>query len=454
MRARGPSRARRGSRTDDGRDARPRSLQTDLLNLQAAAGNAAVSGLLQRQPLPQAGWSDPDPVADPAVGFSWNKAAQFVGKVGRYPLQGLAEGTQEEWKGPESLKLTQQEGAKGKAIGLVHKDIKLDKPVIVLVHLHGYAEDASTRPYAGYRQHKKTRKVRDVEHDRIAQQIEAAGDPQIIVVLPQGGERSQFGKDAKDPYNTFASDKYVDGVLKELVRVKALAQVPAPVRVVISAHSGGGHTVGSMLAAENQKRAGGQPSGLSSAPTSLGGVVLFDAMTWNELKQVKAWVLGELNKLRAVLADPARSTADKDKAVAGAPRFRGYYSLGESYVAKYKDLESAIRVWFVTHGASLGAHADKVWELFQVVPWGGKAGEGHETIIRGSGLGNTKAPIAGNLTDALKALKNPTAAKPRPVPPPTEAAEAGADSPPGPGFPLTHGAARARSGIGVPRRGA
>ena len=421
-----------------------------MLNLQVAAGNAAVSVLLQRQPLPQAGWSDPDPVADPAIGASWNKAGRFVGKVGRYPLQGLPEGTQQEWKGPESLKLTQQEGAKGKAIGLVHKDIKLDKPVIVLVHLHGYAENASTRPYAGWRQHKKTRKVRDVEHDRIAQQIEAAGDPQIIVVLPQGGEQSQFGKDAKDPYNTFVSDKYVDAVLKELVRVKVLAQVPAPVRVVISAHSGGGHTVGSMLAAENQKRAGGQPTGLSSAPSTLGGVVLFDAMTWNELKTVKAWVLGELNKLRAVLSDPAKSAGDKQKALENAPRFRGYYSLGESYVGKYENLEQAIRGWFVTNGASLGA-------------------------VRGQGLGPVPGRAVGRqgggrsrddrAWERARQHESPDCRQPHrraqgahesdcreaqasaPAAEAAKAAKAVADTPPGAGLSLTHGAARARSAL-------
>jgi hypothetical protein len=38
-----------------------------VLRLHAAAGNAAVSGLLQRQPLPQAGWSDADAAVDPAV---------------------------------------------------------------------------------------------------------------------------------------------------------------------------------------------------------------------------------------------------------------------------------------------------------------------------------------------------------------------------------------------------
>ena len=391
--------------------------QTHVLGLQASAGNAAVSGFLQRQP--QAGWSDADPAVDPAVNFSWNKERHSVGSIGRYPLQGLPEGNQEEWKGSESMKLT-TEGAKGKAIALVPAKLNPADPVTVFVLLHGYAEDASTRPYGGWRQHKRTHKVRDVEHDRIAQQIEATGDKQIIGLLPQGGERSQFGKEAakrKDPfkpYNTFFSDAYVTEALKELKRVGGLASIPTKVKVAIAAHSGGGHTVRSMLVAENEKRVGRPPGDHSSAPASLGEVVLFDAMTWDELGDVKTWVLGELDELLAALT--AAKPADKQKVIDAAPRFRGYYTLGESYVAKYKDLERAIRGWFLKNNAALGTWADKVWPLFQVVPWGGKAGETHETIIRGTSLKVTQA--AGNLTDALNAIKNPTARDPVPVPPP------------------------------------
>jgi hypothetical protein len=411
VRARGRSRLRGGTRSHDGRELLPESAQTHLLSLQASAGNAAVAGLLQRQP--KAGWSDADTAVDPTVGWSWNKERHPVGSVWRYPLQNLPVGNQRDWTSGASAVLT-GEGAKGKAIGLVPEKLDPDDPVTVLIHLHGYAEKTS-RPYAGWRQHKTSHKVRDVEHDRIAQQIEATRDPQIIGVLPQGGEQSQFGMDPKDPYNTFGSDGYVKAVLKELARVGALAKVPAKVKVVVSAHSGGGHTVASMLAGENEKRAGFLPIGFSSAPSSLGGVMLFDAMTWSELKTVKEWVLGELNKLLAVLSSGAKDDA-KQKAIDDAPRFRGYYTLNETYVAKYEDLDQAIRKWFRDNGGALGTWADKVWPLFQVVPWGGKSGETHETIVRGSSLKVTLA--GGNLTEALKAVKNPTALTPRPLPPP------------------------------------
>ena len=403
-------------RRDERHEVVPTNAQAHPLGLLADAGNAAVSAILQRQP--QAGWSDADPAVDPAVKFSWNKERHSVGSIGRYPLQGLFEGNQEEWKGsPESMKLT-TEGAKGKAIGLVPEKLKPEDPVTVFVLLHGYAESAKTRPYAGWRQHLKTHKVRDVEHDRIAQQIEATGDKQIIGILPQGGEKSQFGKETAakgfmKPYNTFFTDAYIAAVLKELKRVGGLASVPTKVKVVVSAHSGGGHTVGSMLTAENEKRAGRPPGDHSSAPSSLGGVVLFDAMTWTEQATVKAWILGELDKLLAILTGPS---PDKQKAIDDAPRFRGYYTLNESYVKKYEDLDKAIRGWFQKNAPALGSWTDKLWPLFQVIPWGGHAGETHETIIRGSALGTT--PAVGNLTSALKAIKNPTARDPVPVAPP------------------------------------
>jgi hypothetical protein len=435
VRARGRSRLRGGTRSHDGRELFATSAQTHLLSLQASAGNAAVSGLLQRQP--EAGWSDADSAVDPAVGWSWNKERHRVGSVWRYPLQNLPVGNQLDWTSGASAVLT-GEGAKGKAIGLVPEKLNPDDPVTVLIHLHGYAEKTS-RPYAGWRQHKKSHKVRDVEHDRIAQQIEATRDPQIIGVLPQGGEKSQFGKDPKDPYHTFGSDGYVKAVLKELERVGALANVPAKVKVVVSAHSGGGHTVASMLAGENEKRAGFLPIGFSSAPSSLGGVMLFDAMTWSELKTVKEWVLGELNKLLAVLTSGAKDDA-KQKAIDDAPRFRGYYTLNETYAAKYEDLDKAIRKWFSDNGDALGTWADKVWPLFQVVAWGGNSGETHETIVRGSSLKVT--PAGGNLTEALKAVKNPTALTPRPLPPPPK-------PPPKPKSPSSS-RSRSRRGTRVP----
>src|SRR5262245_5801807 len=213
----------------DGRGVRRRDLHAEMLHLQATAGNAAVGALLrrcgptllQRKPKEQAGWPDADPAVDPATSFSWNKEKHFVGSIGRYPLAGLPEGNQRKWLEGWSKTVT-VEPANGRAIALVTKEPPFDpkKPVLVLVHLHGYAEQ-SVRPYPGWRQHSTTHKVRDVEHDRIAQQIEEANNPQIIGVLPQGGEQSDFGTDKDDPYNTFASDNYIRDVLKKLADVWA-----------------------------------------------------------------------------------------------------------------------------------------------------------------------------------------------------------------------------------------
>jgi hypothetical protein len=352
-------------------------MHTEVLRLQATAGNAAVAGLLrtrrliQRDPQEKAGWTDADKNVDPAVGFSWNKDMHLVGSVGRYPLQGLAEGLQEDVldKGSASAQMT-TESARGRAIALVPSRIEPNNPVKVLLHLHGYAETTG-RPYAGWRTHSTTHKVRDVEHDRIAQQIEAAQDPQIIGLLPQGGEESQFSKSGKKPYDTFAADPYLDEVLGKLVKVGALKSLPKERRVILAAHSGGGHTIRSMLEGENQKRAGGKADGFSSPPAAL----------------------------------------------AATPRFRGYYGEGGFYVDRYTQLDTAIKKWFADNGKALGPYADKVWPLFQVVavPGLGKTkSEKHEAIVRGHALGDTKAPVAGTVTDALKTLDHPTAPAPRP----------------------------------------
>jgi hypothetical protein len=394
---------------------RPVRAADQLLRLQQSVGNQAVVTLL-RQPAPEVpGWKDADPAVDPAVGFAWNIERRAVGAVGRYPIQGLLQGVQEPWLSGASKKLTRESAAGGRAIALVPGGLDPGRPVRVLLHLHGYAETAG-RPYAGWRARRDTHKVRDVEHDRIAQQIEATGDPQIIGLLPQGGEKSQFSKSSGDPYNTFASDAYINEVLAKLVRVGALASEPKEHTVTLSAHSGGGHTIRSMLEFENRQRGGRPTKGLSPPPTALSEVVLFDAINNDaELETARTWVTGKLDGLLAVLSDPGKSTADKDQALAATPRLRGYYAEGGFYVERYKALDGAIRLWFVDHGDALGAYADQVWARFQVVPvpgLGKTKPEKHEAIVRGHALGDAKAPAAGTLTDALNA---PVAATPRPM---------------------------------------
>jgi hypothetical protein len=363
-----------------------------VLGLQRSAGNRAVTALLQRKT--DLRWSG-------ATGI--NEERTDVGAVRRIPVEGLALGNQKAWRGGASAMLT-DESAAGRAIALLPVGLVPTARVRVLVHLHGYAETAD-RPYAGWRARKDTGEVRDVAHDRIAQQIEAAGDPQVIGILPQGGERSQFG----DDYG-FQTDAYVGDVLDRLVRGGELAIKPAW-SIVLSAHSGGGHTVRNILEADlhqlTGEKVGERQRGKDAAappPASLAQVTLFDAINNDrELGTTVAWVTARLNDVLSVVGDGKAPEAAKEKKLAETPRFRAYYA---SYVGRHAKLKKAIVDWFRVNRPALGPYAERVWAMFQVVPvkdakTGGLVS--HEEVVRGHRLGDKKAPAAGALTDALAA---------------------------------------------------
>lgn len=66
------------------------------------------------------------------------------------------------------------------------------------------------RGFAGWRQHKKSGQVRDVACDQIAQQIEAARSNQLIGILPQGVNKSNYGQISPDPYIRDAFDRLTE----------------------------------------------------------------------------------------------------------------------------------------------------------------------------------------------------------------------------------------------------
>ena len=146
-----------------------------------------------------------------------------VGKVRRIPLEGLAEGTDANVRGAGGRKIPElsSEGATGKAIVLVPAALDATGSIEVVVFLHGFTE-GRFRPYAGWRQlvdpkpktsdlsaelqerlprlrqgidATDTAPVRDVALDQVEQQLEESGQTQLVIVLPQGGLKSQFGKE-------------------------------------------------------------------------------------------------------------------------------------------------------------------------------------------------------------------------------------------------------------------
>jgi len=377
-----------------------------LLRLQRMAGNAAAAGLLQRVMVQRAdaGWAD---AAE--QGHFWNAAMREVGNVRRYPLQLASGGFEGAGLDEASASLT-TESAQHRAIALVPAGLDPTKPVTVLLHFHGHAETAG-RPYASWREHKRTRQVRDVAHDQIAQQIEAAGDPQVLGVLPVGVGRSLFAK----TYGSFAGGPYLDQVFQALADVGATASKisSAAARVVLGAHSGGWFTVRSMLEASMAQAAGGPVTGKSTAGLPIAGVALFEGhLDGGNWTTVRRWAYSHLDRL-AALMDTNADPAVKEGAIRATPTLRAYY--GRSYTESHRLLDEALRAWFNqpfkgderrTNRQVLGGWYERVAALFRVVR---VAGVGHEEIVRGHARTDTKAPYAGSVTDALKAVEDPTA---------------------------------------------
>lgn len=391
------------------RPARGKLQAADLLDLQRQAGNQAVTALV-RAVQRVGGWSDADAKAgkgvapgDPRTG--WNEGEHAVGTIRRIPIDGLVHGLQNASAGDGGKALTTEDVAgkpagparsepaeqagRGRAIALLPQTVRTDLPVEVLFHLHGNTEHAG-RDYAGWRQHKDTGAVRDVERDKIAQQIQAAGSTQLVGILPMGMNQSQFG--------AISPDAYIRDAFDRLTEIGAWKAAPPKFRVVLSAHSGGGFTVEKML----RGRKGYQ------LPQNLGMIILFEAN--NNLKSLRpgeqqaftAWALNQLDAHLAVITS-GRSDAEKRAHLAQATRLRAFFDprKGHSYGAIYRPLRTAVEQWFSAHAARLGPYESDVRSLIQVV----EQSVGHERQMQ-TGLGS-----------ALTALPGTPATGPRAAPP-------------------------------------
>ena len=371
----------------------------DVLDLQRDAGNHAVAGLMR--PVQRVGgWKDADTrpgkgIAQGEPKTGWNVEEHAVGTIRRIPVDGLTQGLQSPVAGDGGKSLTKEEvggtltgparsdkaeqGGRGRAIALVPSGLKPELPVEVLFHFHGSTENAS-RGFAGWRQHKDSGAVRDVERDRIAQQIEASRNPQLVGILPMGVNQSSFGAISPDPYIRDAFDR--------LGELGAWPAAPKTFRVVLSAHSGGGFAIERMM----RGRAGFQ------MPQNLGMIVLFEAN--NNLKSLKkgerqaftAWALGQLDAHLAYLTGPA-SSADKRTYLQKATRLRAFFDprKGHGYGSIYLPLRKAVADWFTAdRRAALGPYLAEMQSLFQIV----EQSVGHEGQMR-AGLGSALAALPG-----------------------------------------------------------
>lgn len=425
-----------------------------VLGLQRNAGNRAVAELvhsgpntrlrpgMRRTPALQrvGGWSDADTRAgagltpgEPKTG--WNVGEHAVGGIRRIPIDGLVSGLQEAAGSDGGKSLTTEEVAgtvagparsdvaeqagRGRAIALVPKLIKPDQSVDVLFHLHGNTENAD-RGFAGWRQHKQSGKVRDVERDRIAQQMEAAGSPQLVGILPMGLNQSQFG--------AISPDSYIRDAFDRLAELGAWPAAPKNFRVVLSAHSGGGFTVERML----KGRKGYQ------LPANLGMIVLFEAnnstkgLKPGQVPAFQTWAISQLDAHLAYLTSSSHTDADKTKYLAGATRLRAYFDprKGHSYGATYRPIRDAVAAWLAANGAKLGTYLPEVRGLIQVV----EQEVGHEGQMR-AGLGNALAdlPAAGSGSGGTPGSRTTTPPAPggTSVPAPSTGGSSSAGSPTG-----------------------
>ena len=361
-----------------------------MLTLQSRAGNHAVSSLLtDRATAPTAqrdkvaaGWEDADRRG--AVG-GWNVTTHDVGTIRRVPLEGLS-GNKKDAVGDESNKTT--ESAAGRAIVLIPGTVKPGQQVDVLFHFHGFTHREGD-PYAGWRQHKRSGTVRDVDQDRIEGQLEVSGQKSMIAVMPQGVGGSNFGG--------LDVDSYLTEVFTRLAKANeppgSAADKPLTRgRLVMSGHSGGGDRIANMLdSATGQKAA---------------EVILFEAIHKGGLQTVLDWAKGHLERVQALLKK-AKDPAERAKIVESCPKLFAYCSvhtkgdpMSGMYVSTYDKLEKALNLWFDQNGAALGTEFADVRARFRVEKL---TGASHETIIRGLG----DDPKAGPLTDALVSLDKP-----------------------------------------------
>jgi hypothetical protein len=405
-----------------------------LLKLQRDAGNQAVTGLV-RAVQRVGGWSGADPRAgkglasgEPATG--WNVGEHAVGSIRRIPIDGLTQGLQSASSadggkslttenvagsptGPARSEAAEQAG-RGRAVALIPSAIRPERPVDVLFHLHGNTENAG-RDYAGWRQHKDTGAVRDVERDRIEQQIEGTKSPQLVGVLPMGMNQSQFG--------SISPDSYIRDAFDRLAELGAWKAAPQKFRVVLSAHSGGGFTVEKMM----RGRKGFQ------LPQNLGMIILFEAnnnlkgLQKGEQQAFTAWAIGQLNAHLVVLTSTTRTDSEKRAYLAQATRLRAFFDprKGHSYGKIYGPLRTAIADWFTANGAKLGPYLAETRTLLQIV----EQSVGHEGQMR-AGLGSALSALPG--TPGAGNPTNTGGAAQQPVPTTAPAAGPGTGSAPAP----------------------
>ncbi len=418
-----------------------------VLRLQRMVGNATVLQLLQRTAT--LGW-DPAPGNRTFPRTHHTNANRVVPqgsvKLRNVLLQGLKHGFTDgepdssDDKGQSATGST-VETAAGKAVVWLPETFKpnaTDKPVEVLLHLHGYGagyrELKSGSDYAGTL---KPGQTRDEDLYKLPDQLAASmqkGDRQVVAVLPQGRARPRVNTDGDIEVDMFGDipskpDTYLDEVFAAL-NAQASIDKPSAYQLVVSGHSGSGRLV---MAAANKlesKAKAGVNETAGGSKVTLAEVVLFDAIHGREINTVKSWLQDHITADLAALKPRGKPDAAQLKSYfATRTRFRGYYS--PNYQSTYEDLRKILNDALAPVRGQLGDAAQTwfEWQYRVSGPIGVKdptdAFGPHERLLAGRNEAG-KAGLVDEMLDLSSQPPAPVPAKaptpPAPAPVPAKAA--------------------------------
>jgi hypothetical protein len=269
----------------------------------------------------------------------------------------------------------------GNALVLIPEWLAPSKTVEVLFHLHGHKYD----PWgAGYKD------AEDESLYRIEHALDQFKDTKrpIIAVLPQGGDRSQFGESEPE----LTADVYI---------LRAMAAVPIdewPSKtmprakgIILSGHSGAGGRFADMFGTEKM------PGGMAAYPGHLESFFSFDTINGKVGQKVKeiedgpeykahlAFVIGRLDAaLKTITAAKKSGQSDaqiETKLVQDGFRFRAFYTgtpsvkrddpktlnpdASADYADRYFKLARNVDDWFDAHAAELGGSGSKTYKALR-----------------------------------------------------------------------------------------
>ena len=354
----------------------------------------AGAGLLRdgsRPLLLRQGWAD-------ARTGGWNESARVIGTTLRIPIEGISQGNQ----APDASSSTHESAAR-RAVVVVPAAASFAGGVTeVLLFFHGMNVGYRERTVAGTPGAVGT--VRDVEADRIEQQLERAGR-NMVAILAQGTTGASFGK--ADPR------AYVDEVLGLLLpglrTLRPDLTLPSRLqagRIDVGGHSGGGRAATSAAELLQAPVTGSDAAWAQSAP-----LFLFDGINGPHERdslwtKVEAWLNDDLARLTKPGANAAQLLALR------GIKLRSTWGAGSDPVykrmnvgAKYNpvtdtgvdpsSLEGRLRAWFHRNGGALGSTGSALRAQYKVESVAGS----HEfTVGTGGAPSRRGVPVSPGIT--------------------------------------------------------